>query len=87
MIDFEEFWQIWPKKKAKKPAEKAWLRLKPDADLLEKIKLDIENRFKFGEWDHTRKQYIPNASTYLNQELFNDEEYVTYDNNGGWDNL
>ena len=81
MVEFKEFWSIWPVKKARVMAERAWIKLEPDKLILETIRNDIEMRIQSGEWklDQHQKKYIPHASTYLNQRRFEDEEYIQGD--------
>lgn len=70
--DFEDWWNEYPKKKSKKEAEKAYIkaRKKASKELLLNALLEILNKdWKFRE----DKQFIPNASTWLNQERWNDE--------------
>lgn len=76
MIDFDEFWKIWPVKKAKAPAKKAWDKLNVTEEMFEKMVNDIRMKLYFREWDLTKKQFIPHASTYLNQQRFLDEDYI-----------
>lgn len=76
MTNFNDFWQIWPVKKNKAKAQQAWKKLKPTEEMLDQIKEDIRCRFHYQEWSLAEKQYIPHASTYLNQRRFEDEEYV-----------
>lgn len=67
---FEYFWDAYPKKVGKKYAQQIWQRKKLSG-LTEKI---IENvKQKAANDVHWLDGYIPNASTYLNQERWNDE--------------
>jgi hypothetical protein len=55
------------KKVGKKPTLTVWKRIKPDADVLI---ADIENRLANDrQW---QEGFIPNPTTYLNQERWND---------------
>ena len=69
---FEEFWQAYPKKVAKPEAQKAWLKLKLDADAQADIQKAIAERSQ-GDPQWTTPQYIPNPATYLNQRRWEDE--------------
>ena len=67
--NFIKFWDLYPKKVAKKTTLKIWMNGKFDIDVIIK---DLENRIaNHDQWKD--KQYIPNPSTYLNQERWNDE--------------
>lgn len=64
---FNDFWAIYPKKVAKKDAEKAWNRLTEaqKATALEALPAHAQR------WDDP--QYMPHAATWLNGERFDDE--------------
>lgn len=65
---FDLWWQQYPKKVSKKEALKSWNKIKPDADLL--IADTINKATNDDGW---LRGYIPNPTTYLNQERWNDE--------------
>lgn len=66
--DFDRFWEVYPKKIAKKPARAIWQKIKPDAGVLI---ADVKERSaRDSKW---LDGYIPNPTTYLNQERWNDE--------------
>ena len=77
-ILFNQFWQEYPKKVNKQTAYKSFIKLKVNDDLLKTIISNIKERLKIGEWKLSEKQFIPNASTYLNQERWNDEIITPY---------
>lgn len=70
---FEKFWAAYPKKQGKGAAEKAFRKIKPSGDLLLRMISAIEEQRKSDQWTRDRGQYIPNPSTWLNQERWNDE--------------
>ena len=70
---FDEFYALYPKKKAKKDALKAWKALNPNRELRETIRQDIEARLR-GDWGkRDRFQYIPFPATYLRGQRWEDE--------------
>lgn len=69
---FDRFYGAYPKKVSKQTAVKAWNKLKPNEELIERIIADV-NRRKGGEWRGKDKQYIPFPATYLNQRRWEDE--------------
>lgn len=69
-VDFDRFWNAYPKKDKKKDAKRIWLREKLDS-LADTIIGDIKGRLDSGEWKD--KKYIPYPPTYLNGERWNDE--------------
>lgn len=70
MIDFEKFWDPWPRKVNRKTAEKAWVKL-PHAQQMAAI-ADVEKRNRMNAWPSNPKM-VTHASTYLNQERWTDE--------------
>lgn len=79
---FAEFWAAYPKKVGKKAAEKAWLRLRPDADLHAKIVQAVEHAKRSIQWHRENGRYIPNPATWLNQGRWDDECVELPDNSG-----
>ena len=68
---FFTFYEAYPLKKSKAPAQKAWKRLKPSETLFKKIMEALETQKKTRQWQD--KNYIPHPSTWLNQERWEDE--------------
>ena len=68
---FEAFWELYPKKVAKKKTLQSWIKIKPTNSMLEKILSALQNQIKSDQWQ--TKQYIPNPTTWLNQERWKDE--------------
>jgi hypothetical protein len=68
---FDEFWEAYPKKKAKAEALKAWTKnecWKAAGNII----TDVSNRVKVDpSW--ADKQYVPNGATYLNGKRWEDE--------------
>ena len=69
---FEKFWKAYPKKEGKSVARKAFGNVKVPIETL----LSAVNRQKCNpQWNRDGGQYIPLASTWLNQERWEDEVY------------
>ena len=69
---FDDFWTTYPKKVGKGQARKAYATAVKKVDsgtLMEKLELFKSHHQKLG----TDKRYIPNASTWLNGERWDDE--------------
>ena len=68
-ITFEEFWEAYPKRQAKKDAEKAWNKVKPAHHqfILEAIRRQI----KTDQW---QRGIIPLPATWLRGERWFDED-------------
>ena len=74
---FEKFWSIYPKKKGKGDAEKAWNK----ADCtLEQCEEAIESAKESEQWQKDNGQFIPYPASWLNSKSWLDEieeEYET----------
>ena len=67
---FNKFWEKYPRKTAKQPAQKAFPRAIMKISFEELMeKLDVFIKFH----KDTKKQFLPHASTWLNQERWYDE--------------
>lgn len=69
--DFNFFWTIYPKKQGKKEALKAYVKARKTAS--KETLLQALRDVKAKDWKNRELQYIPHASTWLNQERWNDE--------------
>jgi len=72
---FNEFWKLYPRKVSKKMAEKAWNRLSKlkQADALEAL----PNHIQYWKLKNTETEYIPHATTWINQGRWEDELDMT----------
>jgi hypothetical protein len=68
-VRFGEFWAVYPRAEARKPALQVWERRKLD-HAAEQIIADVRRRLAAGDW--TERRYIPLPATYLNQERWKD---------------
>ena len=68
---FDEFWSKYPKKVARKEAEKAFNKLKSDERL--KVMEVIQSHVDYWKATDTDKMFIPHASTWINGARFDDE--------------
>jgi hypothetical protein len=68
MEKFGAFWDNYPKKKKQMKAISSWFKIDPS--LFETIIEDVKKRKADREW---LRGYIPDAVTYLNGQLWNDE--------------
>ena len=67
-IKFEEFWNRYPKKVKKKDAKRKFNSLSQT-----KQQLAIDALEKFKQTDQRKRGYIPDPTTYINQERREDE--------------
>jgi hypothetical protein len=70
---FEKFWSIYPKKRSKGDAEKAWKKIKPNEQLLAIIIATIERAKTSDDWVKDNGQYIPYPATWLNGKGWDDD--------------
>ncbi len=68
---FDAFWEAYPKKNAKAAAQKVFNKLKVDDNLLSLMLNALEKQKLSKQWQD--KQFIPHASTWLNQRRWEDE--------------
>lgn len=76
MGTFDEFWELYPRKIAKKDARSAWQRIKVTQEIWERIVRSIEAHKRTESWLERGGIYIPYASTWLNGERWDDEIQV-----------
>ena len=70
-MTFQDFYSLYPRKMARKDAERAWNKLTPkqQAECLEAL----PNYLKYWKIKETQKDYIPYPASFLNQERWTDE--------------
>jgi hypothetical protein len=78
---FDEFWAAYPKKVGKKAAWSAFKKVKPDAELFDKIMTAIGRAKATWQWQRENGRYIPNPKTWLNEGRW-DDEYKEANTNG-----
>ena len=74
--NFDEFWKLYPKKHGKKPAQAKYLKAAKKHSHA-KIMDGLKNYVKS---DNVKKGFVMNATTWLNQEHWEDEYYSTASN-------
>lgn len=70
---FAQFWSKYPKKVQRKDALKAWMKLKPSAELFAEIMTALGSQMASHEWVKENGRYIPNGATWVNGERWQDE--------------
>lgn len=70
---FNEFWKVYPKRKAKGNALKVWNKLKPDDALVREILSALEKQKKSPQWQKDDGQFIPYPATWLNDRRWEDD--------------
>jgi len=70
---FARFWKLYPRKVGKANAEKAWSKLKVDADLFERMASALAAWAVSPDWTKDGGQFIPHPATWLNGKRWDDE--------------
>lgn len=90
VTDFESFWKFYPRKVSKSEALKAWNKINPDQQLITSICAGLAKYLGSADWAKDDGQFIPHASTWLNQARWNDSpkpasNVVKLNRHGGFD--
>jgi hypothetical protein len=70
-MEFNLFWAQYPRKVGKLTAQRSWQKM-PDDHKQKALEAIVEHR-KYWTAKGTEWEFIPHASTWLNQERFEDE--------------
>jgi hypothetical protein len=76
----ESFWPAYPRKVGREAALKAFVKIHPDAALLETILAAVKRQSASEQWQR-EAQFIPHAATWLNGKRWQDDT----DGSGGFD--
>ncbi len=74
---FAAFYALYPRKVARKAAEKAWARCATSPELIEQIIAGL--KAQLPRMCKKEKQFIPHPATWLNQERWQDELWMDVD--------
>lgn len=80
MDDFQEFWNVWPKRCAKADARKAWAQTKDIRPELTNLLTAITAACKTESWMKSGGAFIPYPATWLCGERWDDIHEVTLPN-------
>lgn len=70
---FDQFWRLYPNRKARAKAEAAWLKLNPSDELLQTLLAALVTQATSHEWTKDGGQYVPHPATWINQRRWEDE--------------
>ena len=73
MDGFALFWQEYPRKAAKAAALKAWQKLNPPPDLVERILAHVRDHKMSPDWIKDGGQFVPHPATFLNGRRWEDD--------------
>ena len=76
---FTEFWKAYPKKVDKKGAERSFNKIKGIDKLMPQIMEALEKQKRSEQWQREGGRFIPNPTTWLNQERWNDTTEIKQD--------
>lgn len=71
---FARFWAVYPKKKSKGQAEKAFAKVKPNEQLVSAMLAAVERAKTSDDWRKDEGQFIPHPATWLNAKGWLDDE-------------
>lgn len=72
-LQFDRFWEAYPRKVAKTAAEKAWKKICPDEQLVDDIIIALEQQKTSRAWHNDDGAYIPYPEKWLNGRRWADE--------------
>lgn len=85
--EFETLWKLYPNKKGKPKALKAYIKARNNGVTFEEVKQGIENYCKQIKAKKTETEFIKHGSTWFNSEGWTDEyDFTPKANNGGKNN-
>ena len=70
---FEAFWAKYPRKDNKQVAFDAWCKLRPDRDTCLAMSAGLERAKRSRQWTKDNGEFIPLASTWINQRRWADQ--------------
>lgn len=73
MTDFDQFFALYPRKSARKDAEKAWNKLSPSPPLVEQMLVALTWQRVSAQWLRDGGQFVPYAATWLRGERWKDQ--------------
>ena len=73
---FNDFWNAYPKKKAKGDAERAWKGIIPDAALQARIRAAVASQALSDDWQRDAGKWIPYPATWLRAKRWEDTQDV-----------
>ena len=71
LAGFDRFWEIWPRKVAKKPAQERWAEINPDEALTERVIAAVRAQKAAGIL--SADKFTPHPATWLNAGRWTDQ--------------
>jgi hypothetical protein len=79
------FWESYPLKVKQPKALAAFLKLKPDKELLDRMIAAIDRQKQSRAWQKDNGQFIPHPATWLNNRQWEDEIQADLPKESVWD--
>ena len=73
MDGFALFWQEYPRKAAEAAALKAWQKLSPSPELVERILAHVRDHKRSQDWIKNGGQFVPHPAKFLNEQRWEDD--------------
>jgi hypothetical protein len=73
---FPEFYSAYPRRVARREAERAWSKLNPNGDLRRRIHAALEIQRRSIDWTKDGGKYVPYPASWLNDRRWEDEYQV-----------
>lgn len=74
--EFSAFWTRYPNKAKKQAALAAWLKLAPDAGLIQRIHAALDWQVRQPRWLKDNGEFVPHGSSWLNGKRWEDEPFA-----------
>jgi len=71
--DFEKFWSVYPRKRSKGQAFRAWKTIGASRPSVDELIMAVLDQCKWHDWIKENGKYVPYASTWLNANGWEDE--------------
>jgi uncharacterized protein YdaU (DUF1376 family) len=84
---FDRFWKLYPKKKSKADAEKAWSKLKMTDEFFSSIIASLSAQAASKDWKKDGGQYIPLAGGWIRGKRWEDETQSPASNHNGFEQI
>jgi hypothetical protein len=75
LTDFDTVWAYYPRKVGKGAARKAFAKISPSAELVQKMLDAIKWQRNQPQWQKDSGAFIPHLATWLHQERWDDEPF------------
>ncbi|MNJ36575.1 hypothetical protein D3C77_313680 [compost metagenome] len=82
---FDRFWKLYPKKKSKADAEKAFAKLKMTEELFSVMISSLSTQAASRDWTKDGGQYVPMAGRWIREKRWEDETAPAQSRHNGFE--